>query len=121
MSGNEILYCTKESFSMLFTLQGIIAWLSLSVLCGVFMASLKRWSLLHALAGSLVYNFMLCFEILLFLIAYHKNCKELLWVGFFIIIEAAPMFIIILLFIVEILFLIRRKIILYFVKILAKK
>lgn len=92
MSGTEIMYCIKETFSMLFTLQGIIAWLSLSVLCGVLVLvikekqSLMKLLKLKTLILLLILNFAVCQGMLLLILAYIGNCKELFYTGFFIMI-----------------------------------
>lgn len=92
MSGTEIIYCIKETFSMLFTLQGIIVWLSLSGLCGVFVLvieekqSLMKLLKLKSLILLLIFNFAVCHGMLLLILAYIGNCKELFYTGFFIMI-----------------------------------
>lgn len=92
MSGTEIMYCIKETFTMLFTLQGIIAWLSLSMLCGVFglvikgKQSLMKLLKLKTLILLLILNFAVCHGMLLLILADIGNCKELFYVGFFIMI-----------------------------------
>ena len=87
MNGSEIIYCMKESLIMLFTPQGIIAWSSVSMLVGVFVLAMKgKRSLLKVLIPLLVQSFAVCYGMMLLILAYAGNSKELFYVGFFIMV-----------------------------------